>query len=106
MQFPQKVRKDTLRRTCAFPSIVICGSRSAFWCVRYMKCRRTIFHARVGLVRFPQTRTETPNTELVFLHPVGSVGEILHSIVTRLQKSRCTIFHARVGLVRIPQIAL
>jgi hypothetical protein len=33
---------------------VICGSRNAFWSVWGVKCRCTIFHARVGLVRFPQ----------------------------------------------------
>jgi hypothetical protein len=29
----------------------ICGSRSAFWCVQFVKCDRTIFHARVGSVQ-------------------------------------------------------
>jgi hypothetical protein len=37
-----------------FASGAIGGSRSAFWCIRGMKCRRTIFHARVDLVRIPQ----------------------------------------------------
>jgi hypothetical protein len=50
----QKVHRDTLRRTCVFASDGICGSRNAFWCVRGMKCRRTIFHGRVGLIRIPQ----------------------------------------------------
>jgi hypothetical protein len=30
---------------CVFASGGICGSRSAFWCVRVAKCRCTIFHA-------------------------------------------------------------
>jgi hypothetical protein len=33
---------------CVFASGGICGSRSALWCVRVAKCRRTICHARVG----------------------------------------------------------
>jgi hypothetical protein len=38
---------DTLRRTYVF------ASRGAFRCVRGTKCRRSIFHGRVGWVRFP-----------------------------------------------------
>jgi hypothetical protein len=45
---PQKACRDTLRRTCIFESDVIYGSRSALWCVRAVKRRRTNFHARVG----------------------------------------------------------
>jgi hypothetical protein len=29
-------------------------SHNAFWCIRSVKCRRPIFHARVGPVRIPQ----------------------------------------------------
>jgi hypothetical protein len=36
-----------------FPSGGICGSCSAFPCVRGAKHRRTIFHAPVGSLRFP-----------------------------------------------------
>jgi hypothetical protein len=50
----QKVHRDTLRQTCVFAFGVIFGSRSAFWCIQGMKHQRTIFHARVGPVRFPQ----------------------------------------------------
>jgi hypothetical protein len=37
-----------------FASGGIYGSRSAFWCVRGVKYRRTIFHARVGPVWIQQ----------------------------------------------------
>jgi hypothetical protein len=50
---PQKARRDTLHQTCAFASAGICGSQSAFQCVWGVKRRRTIFCARVGLVRIP-----------------------------------------------------
>jgi hypothetical protein len=36
-----------------FASGGICGSRSAFWCVRGVKHQCTIFHTRVGPMRFP-----------------------------------------------------
>jgi hypothetical protein len=52
-QTQQKDDRDMLRQTCVFVSVGICGSRSAFWCVRGMKCRCTIFHARLGPVLFP-----------------------------------------------------
>jgi hypothetical protein len=43
-----------------------------------MKHRRTIFHARVGLVRFPEKRIGTGYVELVFLHLVGYAGRVGH----------------------------
>jgi hypothetical protein len=43
-----------LRRTCVLGYGVIYGSRSVFGCIRVMKHRHIIFHARVGLVRIPQ----------------------------------------------------
>jgi hypothetical protein len=46
-----KIVLDTLHRAFVFASGGICMSRSAFRCVRGVKCRRTIFHARVGPVR-------------------------------------------------------
>jgi hypothetical protein len=36
-----------------FASDGICRSHVAFQCIRAAKRRRTIFHARVGLMRFP-----------------------------------------------------
>jgi hypothetical protein len=48
-----KARRYMLHRTCVFASGAICGPFSSFRCVRGVKHRRNIFHARVGLVRFP-----------------------------------------------------
>jgi hypothetical protein len=44
---------DMLRRTCVLASGGICVSRSACRCVRGVKHRCTIFHARVGPVQIP-----------------------------------------------------
>jgi hypothetical protein len=42
-------------------------SRSAFWCVRGVKHRHTIFHAQVGLVQIPQkARRDTFHQTCVF----------------------------------------
>jgi hypothetical protein len=47
-----KKRRDNLCRICVVASGGIRGSRGAFLCLRGVKCRHTIFHARVGMVRF------------------------------------------------------
>jgi hypothetical protein len=43
-----------------------------------MKYRRTIFLARVGLLRIPQKCVGIPYAELVFLRPMVSVGHVVH----------------------------
>jgi hypothetical protein len=77
--FLKKARGDTLRRTCTFASSGICGSHSVFRCVRGMKRRCTIFHAWVGPIHIPpKARRDTLHRTCV-LHPVGSVGHVVHS---------------------------
>jgi hypothetical protein len=69
-------------------------SRSTFRCIRAMKLRCTICHAREG-PGFHKKRIRTHYNELVFFHLVGSGGHVVHSGA----KHQCTIFHDQVRLV-------
>jgi hypothetical protein len=44
-----------------------------------MKHSHTIFHARVGPIRFDKKRVGTRYAELMVLHPVGAVCHLVHS---------------------------
>jgi hypothetical protein len=64
MRNPQKACHDMSHGICVFAFGAICDSSSMVWYVQGEKHRRTIFHARVGLVRIPQKsvpRHVTPN---------------------------------------------
>jgi hypothetical protein len=78
VRISQNARWETLRRTCVFASGGICGSGSAFWCVQGVKRDRIIFLARWDQYGFDRKRVGTHYVELVFLHPVGSVGHVVH----------------------------
>jgi hypothetical protein len=106
-----------------FASGGICGSRSAFHCIRDTKQPHTIFHARLGPVQiqqksdgtryakhvflhrygFQKEREETRYTELVFLHPVGFAGHVVHCDAFGALKVNAFGAHAPVARVRIPQ---
>jgi hypothetical protein len=72
-----------VRRTCVFASGGICESCSVVQCVQGVKHRRTIFYARVGPVCFHKNHVRTRCDEVVFLHLVGSMGHIVHSVASR-----------------------
>jgi hypothetical protein len=54
MLVSQEACRDTLRRTYVFASCAIWRSHNAFQGIRGVKCRRTIFHIRVGPGCVPQ----------------------------------------------------
>jgi hypothetical protein len=85
VRIPQIARWDTLRRNCVFASDVICGSRSAFWCIRGVKHGDTIFHARVGPMWFPQKARRDTLCQTCFFHSARSVGHVVHSGVSKAQ---------------------
>jgi hypothetical protein len=73
-----KTHQGKLRQTRVFASRGICGSRSALQCIWGVECRSTIFQARVGLVGFPQKAHRDTLRQSCVLHPVGSVGHVIH----------------------------
>jgi hypothetical protein len=71
-------------RTCYaelvfFASGRIYGSCSAFRCVQGVKRQHTIFHARVGPVRIPQTAHRDTLCQTSGFASVGSVGHVVRS---------------------------
>jgi hypothetical protein len=79
LEISQKAHRDTIRQTSIFASGGISGSRCEFWCIRGAKHRRTIFILRWDQYGFDKKRIGRRYTELVFLHPIGSVGHVAHS---------------------------
>jgi hypothetical protein len=69
-----------------------CGSRSALWCVRDAKRRRTIFLAWVGQVQIPQKWVRIPYAELMFLHPVVFAGHIVNPCAYGVQNVGALFF--------------
>jgi hypothetical protein len=67
-----------------------------------MKHQRTTFYARVGQIQIPQKRNWTSYDKLVFLHPMGYAGHVVHSGASAGAKRRCTTFHAWVVQMRFP----
>jgi hypothetical protein len=67
----------TLRRTCVFASGGICGSRSAFQCI--WGGDALFFKLRWDRYGYDKKRARTRYAELVFLHPMESVGHVVYS---------------------------
>jgi hypothetical protein len=68
-----------------------------------MKCRCTIFHARVASVRFPQkARPDTLHRTFVFVSS-GIYRSNSAFCYDQAMKPRRNIFHDRVGPVQFPE---
>jgi hypothetical protein len=62
-----------------FASRRICGSRCALHCFWGAKRRRTIFLARVGPLQIPEKTHRDTLHQILFFHPGGDAGHIVHS---------------------------
>jgi hypothetical protein len=67
-----------LRRTCVFVAVGIRGSHSTFRCIWGLKRQSTTCDARVERYGSHKQRARTRYVELLFLHPVGSVGHLAY----------------------------
>jgi hypothetical protein len=107
----QKLRRDTLRRTCVSATGDIHVSSCAFRCLWGVKNHRTIFHALVGLILIPQKPSWATLRQTCVSASGGICGSRRAFRCVRDTKCQSTIFHARVGLhvrvgpVWIPQKA-
>jgi hypothetical protein len=81
-RFDQKRVRTRYAEPVFFAYGGICGSHSAFWCIRGAKHQCTIFYALVGLAGFLKKRTGKIYVELVFLDLVGSAGHVVHSDIS------------------------
>jgi hypothetical protein len=97
-----KTHRDTLRRTYVFASIGICGSCSAFQCIRGAKRQHTIFHARVRPVWIQQCVCQDKLHQTSVFASSGIRGSHSAFWCVRCVKRRCTIFYARVGPLWFP----
>jgi hypothetical protein len=75
VQIPQKVCQEMLRRTCVFASCAIYGSRGASGTPNNDALFFVLRWDRYG---FHEKHARTHYTELVFLHPMGSMGRVVH----------------------------
>jgi hypothetical protein len=74
-----------LCQTYVFASGGICGSRSAFRCVRGVKRQSPNFMPGWARCSFHKKCASTRYSELVFLHPMRSVGHVVHSGASGVQ---------------------
>jgi hypothetical protein len=82
-----RCKKHQQHQTCVFASSGIRGSRSAFRCVRARSVDTLFFILRWARGNFYKKRIEASYAKLVFLHLVGSVGNVVHSSASARETS-------------------
>jgi hypothetical protein len=100
----QKARQNTLGQNCIFASGGICVSRSASMARNIDTLFFILGRDRYGC---DKKRAGTRYAELVFLHPVGSAGHVMHSSASGARNINTLFFilGCWVGLVWIWQNA-
>jgi hypothetical protein len=92
---PQKARRDILRRNCVFAYGGISGSHNAFRCIRAQNIDALFFVLRWDRYGLNKKCTGTHYAELLFLHPVESVGQVAHFVASWARNANTLFFMLR-----------
>jgi hypothetical protein len=87
-----KSARDTLHQNCVFAYDGICGSCCALRCVQGRNVNTLFLMLKWAQCNLNKMRAGTHHAELVFLHPVGSAGHVVHSGPSKPQNDDTLFF--------------